>query len=187
MGYHNAFCQPSFRGKIPASLEYIREYVIQSAYVRNRKDSESEKTYKKYLYTTMKDLYNAGTMHREMRIMKIWPHAEWETIWKNLQATPVSDTVKSTWYRVIHDIIPTNYRLHRINMSTSPSCSECGDTDTLEHRLTECGEGSDSWDRREVSLHAYYVPQLHVSRTSGCSDHLSDYGRHKDSEQFYGF
>ena len=138
---------PPFRGKIPASLEYIREYVIQSAYVRNRKDSESEKTYKKYLYTTMKDLCNAGTMHREMRIMKIWPHAEWETIWGNLQATPVSDTVKSTWYRVIHDIIPTNYRLHRINMSTSASCSECGGTDTLEHRLTECGEGFDSWEQ----------------------------------------
>jgi len=50
-----------------------------------------------------------------------------------------------TWYKVIHDIIPTGTRLNRINISTNDTCTECGRRDTLEHRLVECGEGEQTW------------------------------------------
>jgi len=60
----------------------------------------------------MKVLSNARTQQQEMRISKLWPKAEWKVIWKNIHAAPVSDPVKITWYRVIHDIISTNTRLH---------------------------------------------------------------------------
>ena len=50
------------------------------------------------------------------------------------------------WYRVIHDIIPTDVRLHRIRVSPTDNCSECNNTDTLSHRLAECGENKMRWE-----------------------------------------
>lgn len=45
------------------------------------------------------------------------------------------------WYVVIHDILPTIERLHKIRLVDSPLCSHCGDPDTVQHRATACGEG----------------------------------------------
>ena len=46
---------------------------------------------------------------------------------------------------MIHDVIPTNERLHCIRMSSTDGCNVCDRKDTLSHRLTECGEGRDTW------------------------------------------
>ena len=88
-------------------------------------------------------------MHQEMRITNLWPIADWVTIWKNLHAAPVSGSDTATWYKVTHDIIPTNVRLHRIKMSPTDTCKDCGSKDTLGHRLTECGEGTTTWGRKK--------------------------------------
>jgi len=61
-----------------------------------------------------------------------------DTLW----ATPVSRVDITTWYKVIHDPIPTNAKLNRIHMASTDACKECGSSDTLLHRPTECGEGS---------------------------------------------
>jgi hypothetical protein len=81
-----------------------------------------------------------------MRIEKKWPHADWKTIWKNLTITPTSVADKMNWYKDIHDIIPTNVRLHLVRISPTDNCIECNNTDTLSHRLTECGENKMHWD-----------------------------------------
>ena len=49
------------------------------------------------------------------------------------------------WYRAIHEVLPTNERLHGMKMSPTESCKKCG-KDTLIHRLTECGEGHFMWE-----------------------------------------
>ena len=105
------------------------------------------KAYKKRLYTPFKALISTDNRQQEMRITRLWPHADWVTIWKNLQAAPVSGLDTATWYKVIHDIILTNVRLHRIKMSPTDTCKDCGSKDTLGHRLTECGEGTTTWGR----------------------------------------
>jgi len=65
---------------------------------------------------------------------------------KNLTDTPVPRQEVMTWYRVIHDIIPTNIRLNHIRTTNTDACLECGQSDTLEHRLMSCGEGSRTWN-----------------------------------------
>jgi hypothetical protein len=52
---------------------------------------------------------------------------------------------KAAWYKVINDIIPTNERFHRIRISPTDSCRLCDKKDTLQHPLTECGEGEIIW------------------------------------------
>jgi len=88
-------------------------------------------------------------MHQEMRITNLRPIADWVTIWKNLHAAPVSGSDTATWYKVTHDIIPKNVRLHRIKISPTDTCKDCGSKDTLGHRLTECGEGTTTRGRKE--------------------------------------
>jgi hypothetical protein len=52
----------------------------------------------------------------EMRIVKKFPSTAWNQVWKNLHGSPVSDEINSTWYKALHDIIPTKDRL-----ATSPT------------------------------------------------------------------
>jgi len=98
-------------------LGYLREYMAAVAYIQRRDNTESDTAYKKCLYTTLKELFNADNTQQMMRITRLWPNADWELIWRNLQVAPVSGLDKATWYKVIHDIFPENVRLHRIKMS----------------------------------------------------------------------
>ena len=50
------------------------------------------------------------------------------------------------WYVVIQDILPTNARLRRIRLVGSPLCHHFGEPDTIQHRVTGCGEGARIWN-----------------------------------------
>jgi hypothetical protein len=76
---------------------------------------------------------------------KTMPNTYWYTLWKNVHNTPIPATMKASWYKVIHDIIPINVRLHKIRMSLSDKCRQCGAVDMLLHRITECGDGVKIW------------------------------------------
>ena len=73
------------------------------------------------------------------------PATPWPKVWRNLHAVSSSEDIKSIWFMVIHDLIPTNDRLAKIQHSESNQCPHCGQPDTLIHRLTECKEGVDIW------------------------------------------
>jgi hypothetical protein len=87
----------------------------------------------------------AGNPPRLMRILKFLPSANWERIWANLHACWSTEAVKSNWYLVIQDIMPTNERLHKIRLVDSPLCRKCGELDTAQHRITDCGEVARIW------------------------------------------
>jgi len=44
---------PPFQDRIPASLEYLRSYIVDAAYIPRQEGSETAKAYKKRLYTTL--------------------------------------------------------------------------------------------------------------------------------------
>jgi len=46
---------------------------------------------------------------------------------------------------LIHDLIPTNDRLAKIQRIESNQCPHCDQPDTLIHRLTKCSEGAGIW------------------------------------------
>ena len=92
------------------------------------------------MYSILRRMDRATHILQEMRILKLWPQADWGLIRDNLWVTPVSRYDIATRYKVIHDIIPTNARLSRIHMTSTDACTECGSCDTLLHRLTECGD-----------------------------------------------
>jgi hypothetical protein len=131
---------PPYPNGISEKLNYLRIYAIDAAYISGQRRTESNRVYKKKIYVSLRALPIATSNTQEMRIEKQYPHADWKTIWKNLTITPISGPEKMNWYKVIHDIIPTNVRLHRIRIYPTDNRCERNNTDTLEHGLTECAE-----------------------------------------------
>ena len=81
-----------------------------------------------------------------MSIERLWPNIEWPRIWKNLCTAPVTDSTKTTWYKILHDIVPTKEHLHKMRIAPTENCRHCDRKDTLIHRLAECGDGRYQWE-----------------------------------------
>ena len=45
----------------------------------------------------------------------------------------------------IQNTLLTNERLHKIRLVDSPLCGHYGEPDTVQHRVTACGEGARIW------------------------------------------
>jgi len=98
------------------------------------------------MYDTKVILTNTVTKPTSMRIEQLWPTIDWPRIWKNLWTAPATDSTKTTWYKIIHDIVPTKERLHKIRIAPTEYCRLCDRKDTLLHRLAECGDGRYQWE-----------------------------------------
>jgi hypothetical protein len=100
------------------------------AYVAPPGPSESIKAFKRRLYRVLLTMVNTSTETSELRIISKYPELTWPHIWANLHAAGLSDTIKSTWYAAIRDIIPTDERVASIYLVTVVTCLRCGATDT---------------------------------------------------------
>jgi hypothetical protein len=86
-----------------------------------------------------------------MRIEIKWPDTDWDRVWRNLWMAPITGNKRATWYKIIHDIIPTNERLHKIRIAPNDKCRLCGEIDTLLHRLTICGGLQWEWTKVRIA------------------------------------
>jgi hypothetical protein len=130
---------------MPESMEYLRIFAMDTAYIPLWEPSESQKKYRCRVYKTMQVLLSTEPAPPLMRIEKQWPHVEWNVIWRNIHATPANEITKVTWYEVIQDIIPTRVRLNKIRLATTAICERCDKEDNITHRLTECNAGRNIW------------------------------------------
>jgi len=64
---------PPYRYRIPATLEYLRRYAVDVAYVTQQGSIESQSTYKRRLYNTVHYICRAATESKEMQITNLWP------------------------------------------------------------------------------------------------------------------
>jgi hypothetical protein len=151
-GIHKRSHNPPNRNTFPQHLEYLRMIELDSAYIPPIGYEESPKLYKRRLYTTIDTLIRNNQPRGGMRIQKAWKDLDWQQIWNNLHMAPVSEITKGEWYRIIHDI-STNERLQKIRLSPTDKCGICQNTDTLTHRMTECGGGKIwRWTRNRLAM-----------------------------------
>jgi len=108
------------------------------AYVQFPDQAESARSIRKRLYNTLVALGKAGKPEPAMRMETLYPEVCWDIVWTNLNAVWIPNMMKTTWYQVIHDIVPTNDRLAKIRLRDDPHCTLCRKTDTILHHLTEC-------------------------------------------------
>jgi hypothetical protein len=97
------------------------------------------------MYTVLLQLAMNGIPPCGMSIVRKFPLTNWDQVWKNLHASPATDEIKSAWYKAMHDLLPTN-KLAAIRLTDTTACSSCGHPDSLQQRITECGDSPIIWN-----------------------------------------
>ena len=128
---------PPHRDCIPAQLEYVHQLEMDTAYITPQGQEESVNTYRRCIYEVLLTLMQAEAQPIGMRIKRLWPDTDWAVIWKNLWATPAPESIKASWYRIIHNIVPTQERLYKIRITPADQCRACAEKNTLQHRILE--------------------------------------------------
>jgi hypothetical protein len=125
----------------PNSMIHLREYATDMAYVPEAMTNETTQKTRKLIYQTIHITASAATTARPCRVETQHPNINWNGIWNNLHTAWIPDTVRSQWYLVLHELLPTKERLHETALADTHRCTTCGQVDTLSHRLIDCGEG----------------------------------------------
>ena len=136
---------PPQASRFSTNIAHFRHYAIDMAYITPPGATETDKTFKRRTYSVLKTITQPKNATTEMRITRKYPDTEWERVWKNLHTADVPEAVKSQWYQVIHDILPTNERMAAIGLTPTAACAQCGNPDSQLHRITACGEGPVIW------------------------------------------
>lgn len=79
------------------------------------------------------------------------PNMHWNNIWRAFKYPNIPTDWKTMTYKVINDIIPTEEKKFRHNITTSPLCKICGQIDTLSHRLTKCSPDIWKWMEDKIN------------------------------------
>ena len=122
---------PPHRDRIPAKLEYLRQLEMDTAYITPQGQGESVTTYRRRIHEFLLALMQAEARPIGMRVERLWPDTDWDVVWKNLWTTIGPESVKASWYRIIHNIVPTPERLHKIRITPTEQCRLCAEKDTL--------------------------------------------------------
>jgi hypothetical protein len=115
-------------------------------------------------------MYTNGAISGDIRIVKKYSNAAWGRVWKNLHFKTLPANIISTWYETIHDIVSTNARLAAIHLTLTSTCPNCGLEDTIQHRITDCGEGPVTWNWTRtrlgmiLSTNPTYIPKEWTTR-----------------------
>ena len=123
-----------------------------------------------------------------MRISLLWATTDGSSVWSNLHGIPVLEDINLDWYRAIHDIVLTQDRLNRINISETNLCRHCNATDNLSQRFIECGECQVMWEwKREILVTILWTNMRHIPDGWLLSPTISIWPRTNEGEQCYGF
>jgi hypothetical protein len=145
--YISALKNVARRTNSPHSPVYVRKYAMEMAYINPPPhQGKAAKSFHKYIYRTLRIIDARNNPNLGLRIEGKNPNNNWLQISNHIQKARIPESFRSVWYAVIHDIIPTNQRLYKIALVNNDRCNTCGNTDTLLHRITECGNGSNIWD-----------------------------------------
>ena len=85
----------------------------------------------------------------------------WNEIWDRLNRPIISSKVRDVMFLVIHNILPTRQRLHRLNQCRSDQCAQGDGLEDVEHLFTGCvrTQVAWAWCRRKIM---HLMPDLHV-------------------------
>jgi hypothetical protein len=158
---------PPHLTRIPARFEYLRLLQQETAYIIPKHLQETGRAYKRRVYGTFAIVLQDRSQTNTMRFERLEPHRQWTLIWKKLWNAPITMHTIASWYHIIHDSLPTNYRLHNIGTAQMDACHNCGGRDTLVHRSIECDPGPEQWDWMKTRITAKLLMDKNGFRTNG--------------------
>ena len=145
---------PPNQCRLPPALEYLRPFFQECAYIGQKTVDETQRSFKARIYETQTTFDMPEILKRAPRMECKQPAQRWDRIWRNISHKHLTSEARSAWFRAVHDIIPTNVRLHTIRLRETPRCMKCGQTDTIMHRVMSCETAQDiwSWTRFRIAL-----------------------------------
>ena len=101
---------PPHATKFPTKLAYLYVFAVNMAYITTPEQDESPRCFRQRIYAALHSMALAlkGVGLRDVRVMTQHPTTAWSKVWGNLHAVWSSEELKAAWFRVIHDLIPTN-------------------------------------------------------------------------------
>ena len=130
---------------IPSKFEYLQSYVQERAYLPALSREQRPRHTRKKTYDIIRTMDTRTRPAPISRVQRTSPFVDWPTVWRNISQAWIDEPVRSTWYEVANDLIATNARLHKIRIADTDRCQQCGEIDTLHHRLTNCGDTTQIW------------------------------------------
>jgi hypothetical protein len=97
---------PNIMGR-KISWSHFHQYVIDMAYIPSLELSETMQDYKQRMGKLLQMMEKNTMANTILRIVSKYHNTPWKIVWRNLQTAGLFNTVRSTWYKVIHDIVPT--------------------------------------------------------------------------------
>lgn len=74
-------------------------------------------------------------------------NVEWRAVFTRPHKSTVETYMKCFQYKIIHNILPVNKKLHTWKLKKSPLCDLCGaEEETVVHLFAECRSCSTFWD-----------------------------------------
>ena len=109
------------------------------------------------------------------------PHIEWESVWALSNLNGLCSSDKTFLWRMLHNILPTQERLHRLGMRNAPSpiCTHCNTNivDSLSHSLISCSQN------RQVADWFLHLLRPHVLHAEPAELVLLNFGHLPDEMQ----
>ena len=86
------------------------------------------------------------------KVIYKYENLPWNDIWQRLNHPVLTSKTRDIMFLVIHNILPTRDRLHRMNMSNSDICKKLDGVEDVEHLFTGCvrTQVAWAWTRRKV-------------------------------------
>ena len=82
---------PPHRGGIHAALDYLRRIHIEYAYVTPHDPTETKRTKKRRLYTTMYTMMRRESGSQDIHIVRQRTDIHWKALWRNLHNSPLPE------------------------------------------------------------------------------------------------
>ena len=89
-----------------------------------------------------------GTPQRQWKPVKCEiknPNVDWTRSWDLAKMKHLTSEQSSFLFKLLHNILPTNSRLHHLKQKDNPACSHCssGFADDCQHALLNCSKNED--------------------------------------------
>jgi hypothetical protein len=159
LNLNGPLANPPNGNTIPNKVSYVKHYALDVAYITLPWDTETRRCFKRRLYRVQYVTANAERWTQEMRVTQKHQATPCPRVWTTLYEACVSERIHSLWYTVIHGIVSTKESLATID---TERCNQCGKTDTLQHRITDCGEKALvwNWTRNRIAVQLRMDPRL---------------------------
>ena len=137
---------PPHMVSIPGNLQYVKCIITICMYNEELHESIVQYGFSDIDITSLKVFSKLNQLSIvKIRVEEKNKNVIWKNVWENLNNESLTSQVFSSWYKIVHDIVPVNQRLNKINLEQTSICKLCNGEDTLLHRLTSCNKVIGYW------------------------------------------